>query len=70
MKGNSIMTNNLKLITTETLGDLTFNFYYNRNNDILLAREQIGIALEYVNPDVALNMIHKRHKKTSLIHYQ
>ena len=66
MKGNSIMTNNLKLITTETFGDLTFNFYYNRNNDILLAR----IALEYVNPDVALNMIHKRHKKTSLIHYQ
>ena len=57
------MTNNLKLITTKTFGDLIFNLYYNRNNEILLAREQIGIALEYVNPDVALSMIHKRYKK-------
>lgn len=56
------MTNNLKLITTETFGDLSCNFYRNMNDDILLTREQIGQALEYVNPDVALSKIHSKHK--------
>ncbi len=56
------MTNNLKLITTETFGDLPCNFYRIMNNDILLTREQIGMALEYKNPDASLSMIHKRHK--------
>ncbi len=56
------MTNNLKLITTETFGDLPCNFYRNMNDDILLTREQIGMALEYKNPDASLSMIHKRHK--------
>ena len=53
---------NLKLITTETFGDLSCNFYLNMNDDILLTREQIGIALEYSDPDVALSKIHKKHK--------
>ena len=53
---------NLKLITTETFGDLSCNFYRNMNDDIFLTREQIGIALEYSNPDVALSKIHKKHK--------
>lgn len=53
---------NLKLITTETFGDLSCNFYRNMNNDILLTREQIGQALEYSDPDVALSKIHKKHK--------
>lgn len=56
------MTNNLKLITTETFGDLSCNFYRNMNNDILLTREQIGLALEYSDPMVAIGKIHKRHK--------
>ena len=56
------MRNNLKLITTETFGDLSCNFYRNMNNDILLTREQIGSALEYSNPSVALSIIHKKHK--------
>lgn len=56
------MTNNLKLITTETFGDLPCNFYRNMNDEILLTREQIGTALEYKNPDVALSIIHKKHK--------
>ena len=54
---------NLKLITTETFGDLSCNFYRNMNDDILLTREQIGIALEYSDPDVALSKIHKKHKE-------
>lgn len=47
------MLNNLKLITTETFGALSCNFYRNMNDDILLTREQIGIALEYAQPDAA-----------------
>ena len=31
---------NLKLITTETFGDLSCNFYRNMNDDILLTRER------------------------------
>lgn len=54
--------NNLKLITTETFGDLPCNFYRNMNDDVLLTREQIGTALEYSKPDVALSKIHNRHK--------
>lgn len=54
--------NNLKLITTETFGDLSCNFYRNINDDILLTREQIGQALEYAYPDDALSKIHKRHR--------
>ena len=53
---------NLKLITTETFGDLSCNFYRNMNNDILLTREQIGIALEYSDPMNAIYKIHKRHQ--------
>lgn len=56
------MRNELKLITTETFGDLPCNFYCNMNDEILLTREQIGTALEYANPDVALSIIHKKHK--------
>ena len=54
--------NNLKLITTETFGDLSCNFYRNMNEDILLTREQIGQALEYKRPDDAIYRIHKRHQ--------
>lgn len=56
------MANNLKLITTETFGDLSCNFYRNMNDDILLTREQIGTALEYVNPREAIKNIHRKHK--------
>lgn len=52
---------NLKLITTETFGELPCNFYRNTNNDILLTREQIGQALEYKDPIDAIYRIHKRH---------
>lgn len=53
---------NLKLITTETFGDLSCNFYRNMNDDILLTREQIGQALEYSNPIKAIQNIHSKHK--------
>ena len=53
---------NLKLITTETFGDLSCNFYRNMNDDILLTREQIGQALEYSEPIKAIQNIHSKHK--------
>ena len=53
---------NLRLITTETFGNVDCNFYRNMNDDILLTREQIGTALEYSNPRKAINKIHSRHK--------
>lgn len=53
---------NLKLITTETFGDLSCNFYRNMNDDILLTREQIGQALEYSDLMNAIYKIHKRHQ--------
>ena len=56
------MTNNLKLITTETFGDLPCNFYRNMNDEILLTREQIGLALEYSDPINSVYKIHKRHQ--------
>jgi prophage antirepressor-like protein len=56
------MKNNLKLITTETFGELQCNFYCNMNDNILLTREQIGTALEYANPSKAIQTIHLKHK--------
>ena len=53
---------NLKLITTESFGDLSCNFYRNMNDDILLTREQIGQALEYSDPIKAIQNIHSKHK--------
>lgn len=52
----------LKLVTIENFGELPCNIYQDINNDIFLTREQIGKALEYSNPDVALSKIHKKHK--------
>lgn len=54
---------NLKLITTETFNNLPCNFYKNMNDDILLTREQIGQALEYAAPMVAIGKIHNRHSE-------
>ena len=53
---------NLKLITTETFNNLPCNFCRNMNNDILLTREQIGQALEYSNPQKAIDNIHSKHR--------
>ena len=57
------MRNNLKLITTETFGNVSCDFYRNTNSDVLLTREQIGQALEYSNPQKAIQKIHFRHKE-------
>lgn len=53
---------NLKLVTTENFGNLECNFYRNMNDGILLTREQIGQALEYMDPAKAIQKIHLKHK--------
>ena len=55
-------SNSLKLITTEKFGDLDCDFYRNLNDDILLTREQVGMALEYSDPSRAIRKIHFKHK--------
>lgn len=52
----------MKLVTTETFGEVPCDFYRNMNDDILLTRNQIGTALEYAYPDDAISKIHNRHK--------
>lgn len=55
-------SNSLKLITTEKFGDLDCDFYRNLNDDILLTREQVGMALEYSDASRAIRKIHFKHK--------
>ena len=52
----------LQLITTETFGSIQCDFYRNLNDEILLTREQIGIALEYCSPENAIRKLHHKHK--------
>ena len=52
----------LKLITTETFGNVPCDFYRNMNDEMLLTREQIGQALEYKDPSKAIRKMHLKHK--------
>ena len=52
----------LKLITTRKFGELECDVYRNSNDEILFTREQIGTALEYSNPQKAIDNLHARHK--------
>ena len=52
----------LKLITTETFGNVPCDFYRNMNDEMLLTRNQIGQALEYKNPQKAIDNIHSKHR--------
>lgn len=53
---------NLSLVKTENFGNLACDFYKNDLKDILMTREQIGLALEYNNPMIAIAKIHERHQ--------
>lgn len=53
---------NLKLVTTETFGTVSCDFYRNMNDEMMLTRNQIGQALEYRNPQKAIDNIHSKHK--------
>ena len=56
MQRRDFIMSNLKLITTEKFGEIECNFYRNRNDEILLTREQVGTALEYSNPSLLVEV--------------
>ncbi|PGS84590.1 hypothetical protein COC69_00050 [Bacillus cereus] len=53
---------NLSIIKSEYFGNVVCDFYQNEKNEIFMTRNQIGRALEYTNPRVAITKIHDRHK--------
>ncbi len=53
---------NLTLIKSENFGKVKCDFWQDENGTVLMTREQIGIALEYVEPRIAIFKIHERHK--------
>lgn len=52
----------LKLIEKADFYGLTCNVYQNENHDIFMTREQIGRALEYADPQKAIDKIYERNK--------
>lgn len=53
---------NLSLAVKEMFEGNEMNIYTNENNDVFMTREQIGSALEYVEPNTAIRKIHNRNK--------
>lgn len=51
----------LKLVKTENFNDLSCDFY-SADDSIWMTRKQIGEALEYSDPKIALSKIHTAHK--------
>ena len=56
------MDNKLNLVANENFGDLQCGFYRQDGSDeVLMTREQIGEALGYKEPGIAIYKIHSRH---------
>jgi prophage antirepressor-like protein len=51
----------LIFVKQEDFGKLPCNFYQ-KDEEFYMTRQQIGEALEYIDPRVAITKIHKRHK--------
>lgn len=47
--------------TQKPFGNLTCDFYKNDSNEFYITRDQIGTALEYSDPRVAITKIHDRN---------
>lgn len=52
----------LVLVKSSNFGNVKCDFWQNETSDILMTREQIGLALEYSDPRIAIYKIHERHK--------
>lgn len=52
----------LQLVKSDYFGTVQCDFYSN-GKDYFMTREQIGAALEYSNPIIAISKIHDRHKE-------
>ncbi|HLR43070.1 MAG TPA: ORF6C domain-containing protein [Pseudogracilibacillus sp.] len=53
---------NLSIVTKEMFGQREMNIYQNESNDIFMTREQIGNALEYSEPVIAISKLHIRNR--------
>lgn len=55
-------TNNpMTVITSKPFGALSMNVYEDNNHQYYMTREQIGTALEYNNPNKAIQNIHVKN---------
>lgn len=52
---------NLQLVKTENFNDITCDFY-SAEDDIWMTRKQIGEALEYSDPQKAIDNLHNRYR--------
>lgn len=53
---------NLQLVAQEDFGDVPVDFYRKPDEEVWMTREQIGTALGYVDPRVAIAKLHHKHK--------
>lgn len=53
----------LSLVKSESFGAVQCDFWQDENGEILMTRDQIGRALEYSDPRVAITKIHDRHEE-------
>ena len=54
------MVNNLTIVKSEIFGNVQCDFY-KYGDDIFMTRDQIGRALDYSNPIIAISKLHMRH---------
>ena len=52
---------NLQLVKTENFNDIACDFY-SAEDDIWMTRKQIGEALEYGDPQKAIDNLHNRYR--------
>ena len=57
----STATTSLTLATKRPFGTLTCDFYKDNSGEFYMTREQVGTALEYTDPRVAIKKIHDRN---------
>lgn len=53
--------NDLALVKSADFGPVECDFWQDDSGDILMTREQIGMALEYADPQKAINNLHRRN---------
>jgi prophage antirepressor-like protein len=53
---------NLALVKSENFGNVQCDFYSDHDKEIWMTREQIGRALEYSEPRIAIYKLHERNK--------
>lgn len=52
----------LSLLTQQKFNSLMCDVWKNEDNDVFMTREQIGQALEYSEPTIAISKLHKRNE--------